>query len=158
QQTHPARMGAIATLMNMDPAAVARCRMLEIGCGNGFNLIPMAAALPKSEFLGVDLAEDAIEIARKTAGGLGIENVRFVAGDLRDIDDAYGEFDYIVAHGVYTWVPVAIRDALLAVCRSRLSQSGVAFISYNAYPGAHVLRMFREMMRYHSRNNDNPAE
>jgi len=158
QQTHPARMGAIATLMGMQPEPVTQCRMLEIGCGNGANLIPMAAALPESQFVGVDLAEDAIVAAHQNVAALGLENIRFVAGDLRDIDESYGEFDYIAAHGVYSWVPDAIRDALLAVCRSRLSPSGVVFISYNAYPGAHVLQMFRGMMLYHSRHHEEAAD
>jgi len=157
QQTHPARIGAIAALMGMQPTRVTQCRTLEIGCGNGANLIPMAVALPQSEFVGVDLAEDAIAAAHQAAAPLGLTNIRFVAGDLRDIDETYGEFDYIIAHGVYSWVPDAIRDALLAACRSRLSASGVAFISYNAYPGAHVLQMFRGMMLYHSRHEEEPA-
>ncbi len=158
QQTHPARIGAMAALMGMEPAPVKHCRVLEIGCGNGANLIPMSAALPDSRFVGVDLAEEAVAAASRTAAALGLANVRFVAGDLRDIDGSYGEFDYVVAHGLYSWVPADIRDALLAVCRGRLSPSGVAFISYNAYPGAHMLQMFREMMLYHSRRADQPAD
>jgi len=158
QQTHPSRLGAMAVLMGMEPARVQQCRMLEIGCGTGANMIPMAAALPQSRFVGVDLADEPIAAARKTAAALDLENIRFVAGDLRDIDESYGEFDYIVAHGVYSWVPAEIADALLAVCRQRLSAHGVAFISYNAWPGAHILRMLREMMLYHSRGADNPAE
>jgi SAM-dependent methyltransferase len=151
-------MGAIATLFGMQPAPVTQCRTLEIGCGNGANLIPMAAALPQSEFVGVDLAQDAIAAACQTVAALGLKNIRFIAGDLRNIDESYGEVDYINAHGVYSWVPDPIRDALLAVCRRRLSPCGVAFISYNAYPGAHVLQMMRGMMLYHSRDIDQPAE
>jgi 2-polyprenyl-3-methyl-5-hydroxy-6-metoxy-1,4-benzoquinol methylase len=158
QQTHPARMGAIATVLGMQPAPVTQCRTLEIGCGNGANLIPMAAALPQSQFVGVDLAQDAVAAACQTVAALGLRNISFIAADLRNIDESYGEFDYIAAHGVYSWVPEPVRDALLAICRCRLSPSGIAFISYNTYPGAHVLQMFREMMLYHSRHIDEPAQ
>jgi tRNA G46 methylase TrmB len=53
-QTHPDRLATIATLFGLTPAPVERCRVLELGCGNGSNLVPMAYGLPGSEFVGID--------------------------------------------------------------------------------------------------------
>jgi hypothetical protein len=151
-QTHPDRLASVATLFGMAPARVTSCRVLELGCSNAGNLIPMAHYLPGSHFTGVDLEEGAIAEGRAAARELGLRNLELIAMDLGDIGPAMGEFDYIIAHGVYSWVPDAIRDRMLAVCRERLAEQGVAFISYNALPGRRVPMMLREMMLYHTRD------
>ncbi len=156
--SHPDRLAAVATLFGMTPAPVTKCRVLEIGCGDGSNLIPMAVHLPDSSFVGVDLASVPIAKGRKMAEDLGLTNLSMVAADLRDIGADYGEFDYIVAHGVYSWVPDEVRDGLMAVCGARLTPQGVAYISYNAYPGRHIRQMLDEMMMYHTRHIDDPQQ
>lgn len=150
-ETHPDRLASVATLFGMRPAPVRACRVLEIGCGDGNNLIPMAYYLPDSRFVGVDLAEQAIQAARRTIGDLGLPNIEVIAADLRDIGESYGEFDYVIAHGLYSWVPAGIRDALMAVIGARLAPQGVAFLSYNANPGGYLRQMLRKMMLYHTR-------
>jgi SAM-dependent methyltransferase len=155
--THPDRMAAIALLFGMEPAPVDRCRVLEIGCGSGGNLLPMAYGLPESRFLGIDLAATPIAIAAADIGALGLNNVDVVVRDLRDLGPEAGEFDYIIAHGIYSWVPEDVRDRLLAVCRQRLTPSGVALISYNVYPGRHIRQMLREMMLQHT-SGDAPED
>ncbi|SPF39986.1 Methyltransferase type 12 [Candidatus Sulfopaludibacter sp. SbA4] len=156
--THPDRLAAVGTLFGMTPAPVTHCRVLEIGCGNGGNLIPMAYGLPESRFTGVDLAAEAIAAGQATIAALGLTNISLLPADLRDIGPDCGEFDYILAHGVYSWVPPDVRDRLVAVCRERLAPHGIAFISYNVYPGRHVRQMLREMMLYHTRNIPDLAE
>ena len=156
-ETHPDRLAAVGTLFGMRPAPVASCRVLEIGCGDGGNVVPLAYGLPQSRVTGVDLAADAIASARRMAGDLKLENLRLVAGDLRDIGSEFGEFDYILAHGVYSWVPADTRNALLRVCAARLAPQGVAFVSYNTYPGRHLRQMLREMMLYHTRSTADPS-
>jgi methyltransferase-like protein len=136
----------------MDPAPVRRCRVLEIGCGDGSNLIPMAYALPESRFTGVDYAEGAIAAGQRSIDALGLENISLIPADLRDVGSELGEFDYILAHGVYSWVPRDVRERLMALCGERLAPQGIAFISYNAYPGSHARQMLREMMLHHTRN------
>ena len=150
-QTHAERLAAVGRLFGMQPAPVEACRVLEIGCGDGGNLIPMACALAGSRFTGIDRAAAPIESASRMAADLGLANITLRAADLREIDDAWGDFDYILAHGVYSWVPEEVREGLLALCGQRLAPAGIALISYNAYPGGHIRQMLREMMLYHTR-------
>src|SRR3954464_2394603 len=108
-QTHPDRLATLATLFGMRPAPVERCRVLELGCGDGSNLVPMALVLPESRFLGLDLAGEPIRRGRATIDALGLRNVELRQEDLRAFaggaDAEQESFDFIVAHGVYSWVP-----------------------------------------------------
>ncbi len=155
-QTHADCLATVATLFGMRPAPVARCRVLELGCGDGGNLLPMAYALPASEFTGIDLAREAVEEARRMPQALPLHNVRLIAGDLREIGPGFGEFDYIIAHGLYSWIPEDAREHLLWICRECLAPQGVAFVSYNCYPGGHLRQMLRDMLRYHVRDISEP--
>ncbi|MGA2118746.1 MAG: class I SAM-dependent methyltransferase [Bryobacteraceae bacterium] len=155
--THPDRMAAVALLFGMKPAPVDRCRVLEIGCGDAGNLLPMAYGLPRSRFVGIDLAEEPIARAQTDIRTLGLANLEVAARDLRDLGPEIGEFDFIIAHGVYSWVPEDVRDRLLALCRQRLAPAGVALVSYNLYPGRHIRQMLREMMFHHT-HGDAPRE
>jgi SAM-dependent methyltransferase len=156
RQTHPDRPAAIATLFGMRPAAVTACRVLEIGCGDGANLIPLAFHLPGSRFTGIDLAAAPIAAGQAMARTLGLENIELRVQNLCELHE--GEFDYIFAHGLYSWIPAAVRDRLLAVCRERLAPEGVAFVSYNVYPGRYPRQMIREILLYHTRGISDPAE
>src|ERR1017187_938316 len=109
----------------MNSAPPVACRVLEIGCGNGGNLIPLAYYLPQSRFTGIDLAAAPIGEARAMAGGLALSNIELRVTDLRHLATEQGEFDYIFAHGLYSWIPADVRDCLLAVCRRRLAPEGV---------------------------------
>jgi SAM-dependent methyltransferase len=155
-QTHPDRMAAVATLAGMHPAPVGRCRVLEVACGDGSNVIPMAHGLPESEFVGFDLAARPIDRAKELAGALGVKNLALHTLDLADFPPAAGRFDYIVAHGLYSWIPAAARDRLLALVADHLAPQGVAYVSYNVYPGCYVRRMAWEMLRFHTRHLADP--
>jgi methyltransferase-like protein len=117
----------------------------------------MAATLPDSEFVGVDLASDPIARGCEVVGAIGLKNIRLLALDLMDFDGAMGEFDYIVAHGLYAWVPEPVRDKILAIAASHLSSQGVAFVSYNANPAGRLRQAMREMMLFHAGEIDDPA-
>jgi SAM-dependent methyltransferase len=154
-QTHPDRLATVATLFGLRPAPPDACRVLELGCGDGGNLVPMAYGLPASTFCGIDLSGRAIERARRLAGELELDNVRFEHADLTA---ARGEFDYVIAHGVYSWIEPAARDALLAACRERLAADGVAYVSYDVLPGGHLREVTRQMLRWHLRDVEDPEQ
>ena len=157
-QTHPDRLATLAILFGMTPAPVERCRVLELGCGDGGNLIPMAYGLPDSSFTGADLAESAVARGQDLIGELRLNNIRLHHLDLMDLDLRFGEFDYIIAHGLYSWVPPQVREKILDICKAHLAAQGVAFVSYNTYPGGHLLDSIREMMHFHTRNTTSRRE
>jgi methyltransferase-like protein len=66
-----------------------------------------------------------------------------------DLKESPGSFDYIICHGVYSWVPPAVQEGILEICARLLTPRGIAYISYNTYPGWHMRAMVRDMMRYH---------
>ena len=152
RQTHPDRLATLATLLGMQPAPVDHCRVLELGCSSGANLIPMAWGLPGSEFVGIDLAARPIAEGQAAVQDLGLVNIHLQQLDLLDFPDTMGTFDYIIAHGLYSWVPQIVQDKIMAVCQKHLAPNGVAFVSYNTYPGCHIRDMVREMMLYHVHN------
>lgn len=157
-QTHPDRLATLATLFGMKPTPVKSCRVLELGCGDGANLIPMAFAHPGSEFVGVDLAARPLAKGTAVIEALGIGNVTLHQLDVLDLSSDFGQFDYIIAHGLYSWVPPAVQDKVLAICKLNLALQGVAFVSYNTYPGGHLRKMAREMMLFHVRDLTDPRE
>ncbi len=77
-QIHPDRMATLAVLLGMKPAAVENCRYLELGCGEGNNLIGFAHSLPESEFVGIDLSARQIETANRAVEELALKNVKFI--------------------------------------------------------------------------------
>ena len=155
-QLHPDRLATHARLFGLDPAPVEACRVLEVGCGDGANLLPMAAALPESTFVGIDIAPTPIAEGRERVAAWGLTNLDLRALDLTEASDL-GTFDYISAHGVYSWMPDAVREGLMALFARCLAPQGVAFVSYNALPGGHLRRQTREMMQYHIADIDEPA-
>src|SRR5215469_378660 len=158
-QTHPGRLATVAFLRGMRPAPIDRCRVLELGCGAGRNLIPMAFHLPDSEFVGLDLACHPIDWGRAFVADLGLRNITLFSMDLcQATEKQFGKFDFIIAHGVYSWVPQPVRERLLGVCREMLSPQGVAYVSYNAYPGNHFRDLVRGMMRFQASCFETPAE
>lgn len=157
-QAHPDRLAVLATLFGMNPAPVEDCRVLEIGCGNGANLIPMALLLPESRFVGVDLAAHPIAKGQALAEALELSNIKLQQLNVMDLSPEFGQFDYVIAHGFYSWVPPVVRDKLLAICKANLKSDGVAYISYITYPGGHLRLMMREMMLFHVRDIQEPAE
>ncbi len=157
-QTHPDHLATVAALFGMRPPPVTRCRVLEIGCADGGNLIPMAYGLPESEFVGIDLSGRQIEDGQAMIDALGLGNISLAQADIMQIDAATCEpFDYIICHGVFSWVPHPAQEKIFEVCRRCLTPSGVAYISYNTYPGWHLKNVLRDLMRYHARELGAPG-
>lgn len=154
--THPDRLAAMGIVFGMTPQPLDRCRVLEVGCADGGNLMPMAETYPSSRFVGIDLSPRQIESGRQTAGQLGLANLTLTAASIVDFGDGADPFDYIVAHGVFSWVPRWVQDGFLAALRRLLAPSGIAYVSYNTYPGWHSNQMLREMMLHHVRHIEEP--
>ena len=157
-QAHPDRLATLATLLGMTAPDVESCRVLELGCGDGTNLISVAQGLPHARCLGVDLAEAGIVKGNRLIERLRLDNVALQQLNILDAGEELGTFDFIVAHGIYSWVPGPVRDRLLAVCQERLAPNGVAYVSYNTYPGCHVRQMVRGLMRFHVQHMDAPED
>lgn len=156
-ETHPDRLATVAMLFGMRPRPIERCRVLELGCAAGGNLIPAAAQLSGSEFVGVDLSGEQVSDGQALIAALGLKNITLLHKSITDVDHSLGEFDYIICHGVYSWVPEAVQDKIMAICGQQLAPQGVAYISYNTYPGWHFRGMIRDMMVYHTRQLTDPA-
>lgn len=156
--TRPDHLAAAARLRGLDTPDARRCRVLDLGCATGGNVLAMALAFPESSFIGVDLSPRQIAAARIAAREIGLENVQFEAVSIADVDHSFGTFDYIVSHGVYSWVPADIRTALLGVCANNLAADGIAYVSYNTYPGWHVRGLVRDMVLFHDRQDLAPGE
>ena len=147
--THPDALAVAASLRGMSPAPVETCRILELGCANGGNLIPMAYSLPSSRCVGIDLSPRQITDGQAVVDALGLRNVTLRAMSILDVGPDFGEFDYIICHGVFSWVPRVVQDKILEICKQNLALNGVAYVSYNTYPGWHFRGMIREMMNFH---------
>ena len=125
-QTAPGRLAAIAFLLGLDPIDVSTARVLEIGCAAGGNLIPFAAWHPDAKVVGIDLSPVQIEQGRRRVQALGLTNLELVAGRHRvHRSAAFGEFDFIICHGVYSWVPEHVQQAILSTFQSALSRPAV---------------------------------
>ena len=124
--THPGRLAAIGSLFGLAPPDPAGARVLEVGCGDGANLLPMAARMPGARFTGCDYSALLMGRANEMRRGLGLANVELVEGDLRAVSDSLGTFDYIIAHGFYSWVPADVRDAFLALTSRHLAPGGLS--------------------------------
>jgi len=151
EHTHPNRLATMASLYGMVPVPVASCRVLELGCGVGGNLVPMAFQNPQSEFVGIDLSCATIERGQRNVEALGLSNIKLVHCDIMDFDGALGQFDYIIAHGVYSWVPSRVRSKMMEIFKKNLSANGICYVSYNAHPFSHLRDLARDMMLYHTR-------
>ena len=156
EHSHPDRIAANARMYGMAPAPIECARVLELGCGAGRNLVPMACVLPEARFLGIELAARPLGIGRGLAAALALSNVELRQGDILDLPADLGEFDYIVAHGVYSWVPAPVRDALMAAFARHLAPQGVAYLNFNALPGGHLRDLARDMMRFRLAAFDDP--
>ncbi len=145
-RSNPDELAMIARLFGLTPPDPRTARVLELGCAAGGNLLPVAARHPDCEVVGVDLGARQIATAREDARALGLRNARFEVRDLADGLSDLGDFDYIVCHGVFSWVPRGVQEAIFRIVGSQLRAHGVAFISYNTHPGWQLHGAVRDVM------------
>ena len=155
-QCAPEHIAAIARVFGLAAPTVAGARVLELGCSSGGNLLPFAVRQPGARVLGLDISGSHIERGQAAIARLGLANAELRQANLSDVDAAsLGEFDYIICHGLYSWVPPQVQEAMLKVCRGALAPDGLVYVSYNTYPGWKSREIIRDAMLLHSR--DKPA-
>jgi len=145
--TAPERL-ALASLLHGGPRQrLEEYRVLELGCGDGTNLIPMAYYRRHATFVGIDSAHTRIAIANEKRSSLQLTNITFAATDFESARRSLtGHFDYIIAHGVFSWVSPETRAALLELCAERLRPGGLLYLNYNARPGWNVRGLIRDFL------------
>jgi len=155
--THPALLAAVARLFALDAAAIGEARILELGCALGGNIIPLAARHPGAAVVGIDISSTQVAAAHARVADLNLTNIEVRCQNIDDLlGTADAPFDYIICHGVYSWVPAPLREAILRICRQRLSPRGIAVISYNVLPGWRMLQVLRDCFLLHTSADDDP--
>ncbi len=158
-QTHPDRLATLATVFGIPAKLPNESRVLELGCGNGSNLVSHAYNLQDSTFVGVDISGKHIDVANKSAEQLNLSNIEFRKIDVMDMKLAdFGKFDYITAHGLISWIPDFVREKVFTVFSEMLTPNGIGYASYNAYPGSHYRDMVRNVMKFHTHDEKNPLK
>ena len=146
--TQPGRQQMILKLLGFKTPNLEKSRVLEIGCSFGGNIIPFALENPKAEVIGIDLSSVQIEEGNRIIKYLGLENIRLIHQNVLEFDKKLGKFDYIICHGVFSWVNKEVQKGILNVIKNHLSENGSAIISYNTYPGWKNLEVVRDVMLF----------
>ena len=156
-QSSPYKLEACATLLGINPPPCKNAKVLEIGCSFGGNLIPFAVNNENAKVVGIDLSGEQIRRSKEIVKEIGLSNLELIHGDICEFKSDE-KFDYIIAHGVFSWVPDFVKEAILRVIRENLSENGVAFISYNTYPGWKVKDVVRDLMLLAAKDKDSTEE
>ena len=156
RQTHPSHLAVLPTLFGMTPPRIRGARVLELGCASGGNLTPMAQSFPETQFVGVDLSARQVAEGREVISNLGLTNIELRHASILDVDARFGEFEYILCHGVYSWVPRPVQDKILQIAARNMVRGGICYVSYNVYPGWHMRGVVRDMMQYHAAGFSDP--
>lgn len=148
--TRPEHLRTLGLLFGMNPPAIETARILDIGCAEGANMISFAESYPESYSLGIDLSKVQIQSGVKILNDLGLKNIDLKHLSITDLNESFGTFDYIICHGVISWVPSIVREKILEVTKKLLHKNGIAFISYNTLPGWNMQKSIRDMMMFHA--------
>jgi methyltransferase-like protein/SAM-dependent methyltransferase len=150
--TQPAHLAALTALFGIEAPAADTARVLELGCASGGNIIPLAARFPEARFLGIDLSQRQVDDGHRRIAALGLSNVEIRQGDLAKIKSLTECFDYVICHGVFSWVPKIVQGAIFRICSKNLAANGVAAVSYNVLPGWHLRSIVRDICLHHTEN------
>jgi methyltransferase-like protein/SAM-dependent methyltransferase len=147
RRNHPARIAMIAQLLGLTPPRPMRARVLEIGCGSGGSIIPLAAEYPDARFVGIDVSQAHITSGLARIDRLGLANIELIRGDLVDFSPGQKKFDYVLCHGVYSWTPIEVRALIQSLIAASLAPEGIAYVSYNVLPGWRLKQALRDVLR-----------
>ena len=150
--TTPATLEAYAALVGVSAPNPKTARVLELGATYGGNIISQALFNPDATFVGIELSQEQVEKGNEVISNAGLTNVSLIQSDIASIGSEIGTFDYIIAHGVYSWVDDGVKDALLRLIDEHLAEDGIAYISYNTYPGWHTMEEVRQLMMFSNRD------
>jgi SAM-dependent methyltransferase len=147
--TQPERLAALTALFGLKAPNAKEARVLELGCASGGNIIPLAARYPRARFVGIDLSQRHIDDGRDRIRALALANVELRQADIARTELGSEQFDYLICHGVFSWVPKQTQDAILRICAEVLVPNGVAVVSYNVLPGWHLRNIIRDICIRH---------
>ena len=150
--TTPATLEAYAALVGISAPNPKTARVLELGATYGGNIISQALFNSDATFVGIELSQEQVEKGNEVIANAGLTNVSLIQSDIASIGSEIGTFDYIIAHGVYSWVDDSVKDALLRLIDEHLAEDGIAYISYNTYPGWHTMEEVRQLMMFSNRD------
>jgi len=150
--TTPATLEAYAALVGVSAPNPKTARVLELGATYGGNIISQALFNPDATFVGIELSQEQVEKGNEVIANAGLTNVSLIQSDIASIGSEIGTFDYIIAHGVYSWVDDGVKEALLRLIDEHLAEDGIAYISYNTYPGWHTMEEVRQLMMFSNRD------
>ena len=150
--TTPATLEAYAALVGISAPNPKTARVLELGATYGGNIISQALFNPDATFVGIELSQEQVEKGNEVIANAGLTNVSLIQSDIASIGSEIGTFDYIIAHGVYSWVDDGVKDALLRLIDEHLVEDGIAYVSYNTYPGWHTMDEVRQLMMFSNRD------
>ena len=152
--TTPAYLEAYGALVGLNTPPAKTARVLELGATYGGNIISQAVHNPEAIFVGIELSQDQVEKGNKIISDAKLDNVSLVQGDILNFDETLGTFDYIIAHGFYSWISDEMKDKLLDIISNHLADNGIAYVSYNTYPGWHTMEEVRQLMLFANRGHD----
>lgn len=143
-----------ARLLGLSPASASTARILEVGSSYGGNLISQALFYPKATFTGIEIAPTQVSVGKTYIDQLGITNLDLLEGDVNESHECLGTYDYIVAHGFYSWVDEETKDNFLRLCKEHLAENGILYMSYNTYPGWHKMDSVRALLEFANKDID----
>ena len=152
--TTPAYLEAYGTLVGLNTPPAKTARVLELGATYGGNIISQAVHNPEATFVGIELSQDQVEKGNKIISDAKLDNISLIQGDIMNFDETLGTFDYIIAHGFYSWISDEMKDKLLDIISKHLADNGIAYVSYNTYPGWHTMEEVRQLMLFANRGHD----
>lgn len=155
---YPPHLKALAKVFGIEAPKIETARVLELGSSSGNNIIPFASFYPNSECIAIDLSTEEIEEGHLFLKKFPLKNLDLKVANILDVDESWGKFDYILCHGIWSWVPEIVRQKIFDISKHNLSPKGISYISYNIKPGWNMGNSIRDMMTYHATNFESPSE
>ncbi|MCP3952232.1 MAG: methyltransferase domain-containing protein [Desulfobacterales bacterium] len=159
-ESHPGRLLANCRLFGLSAAPIETASILEVGCATGNNIIPLAYRYPRASFIGFDYSLNQIAAGRAQIAALGLQNIRLEHASIEQMvaRSASQAYDYILCHGVFSWVNTELQESIFSLCAKYLQPQGAAYISYNVFPGWNSVNTLRELMLWATRDLQDPQE